>query len=404
VLRSMKQFDQQAEIWATAARYLPNTPEWRETILTMRMLAQSDAEQARRDALWERVARVPIPHGAGYAHFQDKKVRLHLLINNSPDHAAITQAIETFETELGAHARSFGELGDPRATPGSPTQPPFLSHTLPSGEEVRIPADFLPPFERGAIPAALAQRVMEKQLDDADAILTEFWAFYDEQAQSSVRAAIAVRQAMQAGAQQRLLQNASGGAILIAREHVPPEYWDAIPQQLALRLSGLNDEREIIEEMRTFRQQEKVRERQDQERARSTAWQQARTVLWRHEIGMPPLNHGPPPLTAPPPPYAVAQNPIPEMFREWITPDIARRLDSADIHLLQSHERNLQMLRQSDERLRQTPASGAFLPRIQIVPASALGGGAPPPNSQSLPLTPSATSPTSLPLNRPQSP
>jgi hypothetical protein len=83
VLRSMKQYDKQAEIWATAARYLPNTPLWKEIIHDMQQVAKNEGEQERREALWNRVAQLHVPHGAGYAYFQDKRVRLEWPLNKA---------------------------------------------------------------------------------------------------------------------------------------------------------------------------------------------------------------------------------------------------------------------------------------------------------------------------------
>jgi hypothetical protein len=247
VLRSMKHYDKQAEIWATAARYLPATPLWKEIIHRMQEVAKNEAEQERREALWNRVAQLHVPHGAGYAYFQDRKVRLHVLMNHSADTAAIEKAMQDFEDELREYVKPFIEPGDQRTIHlfGEPEQRLVLRYATASGNEVKIPADFLPPFSGRMIPAELSQRVADKKLEEGESILAEFWAFYDETMQKRHEAA-------RSAARQRMIQRGTG-PLLIAREEVPKEYWDSIPEALQLRLSGLRDQQKIIDEMWAFR-------------------------------------------------------------------------------------------------------------------------------------------------------
>jgi hypothetical protein len=247
VLRSMKQYEKQAETWATAARYLPDTPLWKEIIHDMYLLARNEGEQERRETLWNRVAQLYVPHGAGYAYFQDKKVRLHLLMNYIADASTIEKAIKNFEDELREHMKPFVEPGDNRIfTPrGEPQQQLVLHYTTGSGTEVKIPADYLPPFENRMIPPALSQRVADKKMEDGESILAEFWAFYDEQAQARQWAA-------QSATRRRAVQNGTGGSILIAREQVPLEYWEGFPPGLEARLQGLNDPKSIVEEINAY--------------------------------------------------------------------------------------------------------------------------------------------------------
>jgi hypothetical protein len=154
VLRSMKQYDKQAEVWVTAARYLPDTPTWKEIIHDMQQIAKNEGEQEKRDALWNRVAQLYVPHGAGYAYFQDKKVRLHVLMNHSTETAAIEKAIKNFEDELRDYVKPFIEPGDSRTVQlfAEPQQQLVLRYAAPSGKEVKIPADYLPPFANRMIP------------------------------------------------------------------------------------------------------------------------------------------------------------------------------------------------------------------------------------------------------------
>lgn len=254
VLRSMKQYDKQAETWATAARYLPETPLWKEIIHDMQQVAKNEGEQERREALWNRVAQLYVPHGAGYAYFQDRKVRLHLLMNRSADMAAIEKAIKDFEKELGEYTKPFIEDGARQIiTLQSEPQPQLvLRYTAASGRQIGIPADYLPPFERRMIPPELSQRVADKNLENEESILAEFWTFYDEQAQTRQRA-------MQNAARQRAIQNGTGGSILIAREQVPLEYWEGIPPELETKLQGLNEPEKIVAEINAYYTQAYIR-------------------------------------------------------------------------------------------------------------------------------------------------
>lgn len=255
VLRSMKQYDKQAETWATAARYLPETPLWKEIIHDMQQIAKNEGEQEKRDALWNRVAQLYVPHGAGYAYFQDKKVRLHLLMNYSTDTAAIEKAMKNFEDELRDYVKPFVEPGDSRTIQffGEPQQQLVLRYSTSSGREVKIPADYLPPFADGMIPPQLAQRVVDKKLEDGDSILAEFWTFYDE-------AMRARHEASQRAIQRQAMQNGTGGQILIAREQVPLDYWEGIPPELDQRLQGINDPQKIVAEINAYYVQTYVRQ------------------------------------------------------------------------------------------------------------------------------------------------
>lgn len=254
VLRSMKQYDKQAETWATAARYLPDTPLWKEIIHDMQIIAKNEGEQERRDALWNRVAQLYVPHGAGYAYFQDKKVRLHLLMNYSTDTAAIEKAIKNFEDELCDYVKPFVEDGAGQVINlrVEQQQQLVLRYTAPSGKEVKIPADFLPPFDRRMIPPELSKRVEDKRLEDDESILAEFWTFYDEQAQARQRA-------MQNATRQQAMQNGTGGSILITRKQVPLEYWEGIPPELETRLQGVNDPQKIVEDINAYYSENYVR-------------------------------------------------------------------------------------------------------------------------------------------------
>jgi hypothetical protein len=64
-------------------------------------------------------------------------------------------------------------------------------------------------------------------------------------------------------------------------------------------------------------------------------------------------------------------NEVPAMYREWITPEVARRLAPHDLWLLQQNEKNLHIYKQSREMRRQTDEANRLprLPSYQIVPS-----------------------------------
>jgi hypothetical protein len=244
----MNQYDKQAEAWGIAARYLPDTPMWKAIERDMQRLAGDEVEQVRRTAMWNEIAQIYVPHGAGYAYFQDKKVRLHLLMNYSTDAATIERAKKQFEDELRAYVKPFIEPGDGLNGLGFPLRgvsdgQAVLHYATASGKDVTIPADFLPPFERRTIPPEVCQRVSDKKLEHGESILAEFWAFYDETAQAR-------HAASQRASRQRAIQNGSGtGPVLIAREQVPLDYWEGIPPELEARIQGINDPQAIVAEI-----------------------------------------------------------------------------------------------------------------------------------------------------------
>ena len=364
VLRSTKHYDMQAETWATAAQYLPDTPIWKEIIHDMQAIARNDSERDRRNAMWNEVAQLHVPHGVGYAYFQEKKVRLHLLMNYSTDTVAIRKAVKDFEDELREYAKPFIEPGD-RGTNQSfgEADDLVLRYATAPGKVVVLPADFLPPFANRVVPPELTQRVAEKKLLDRDSILAEFWSFYDEAVQKE-------HKAMQRVVQQHVIQNGEG-TILIARERVPQEYWSSIPSALQMRLAGLRDEQRIVDEMWAFEREEQVLQQQEQERARMLAREQAANLMRRRGI-TPPANDvgrvAPAPYSAQP--KAGIQNEIPEMYQEWITPEAASRLTPGDIWLLQQNERNLQTAQRGAEWRQQMGPSQSQQIQIQFVPSA----------------------------------
>ena len=372
VLRGMKQYDKQTEAWATAARYLPDTPMWKGIERDMQALAKNEGEQARRNAMWNEIARLHIPRGAGYAYFQDKKVRLHLAMNHSRDTTAIEKAVKDLENELRGYVTPFIEPGGGGGMQlfGGPDRQLVLRYSTVSGKEVTIPADFLPPFDRRIIPPEVCERIAGKKLEDEESILAEFWAFYDEAAQSRQRAA-------QTAASQRAIQDGAGtGPILIARERVPLEFWNAIPQTLRARLSGLRDDQKIAAEMWAFHAEQEAKLQQEAQTARVLAMNRAMEIMRRAGIHPNPTAPRPQALQQPATPGTQQDPPyrVPAIYQEWITPEIASRLTPTDLWLLQQEERDSEARELAREQV--TPGVSQAEPMtFQLVPASILKAG-----------------------------
>lgn len=180
------------------------------------------------------------------------------------------------------------------------------------------------------------------------------------------------------------------GRLRIARERVPQEYWDTIPEQLQIRLEGSRTADEIVGIMWAYHREGEIRRQQEQQRARTAAREQAMSVLRQRGISPPP-NRSQPQTNPNPPqqPGPADQNPIPTMYREWITPEIAGRLTAADVWFLQQHEKNLQVAQRGQERHQQLPETARpWSLDFQLVPASVLkGNNAPVPTEPNQPVS-----------------
>lgn len=133
--------------------------------------------------------------------------------------------------------------------------------------------------------------------------------------------------------------------------------------------------------MWAFYREEGARQQQEQQHESVLAREQAMSVLRQRGIS-PPSNHGPPvTVTASPAPLEAAPNPIPKMYREWITPAIANRLTASDIWFLQQNEKNLQTAQQGKAWRQQVADTARPKPMaFQLVPASTLVSDEPPQN------------------------
>lgn len=184
------------------------------------------------------------------------------------------------------------------------------------------------------------------------------------------------------------------GRLRIARELVPQEYWDTIPDQLQLRLNGVRNADDIVAEMRAFHSQEGVRRRDQAEHERQSLYRQY-GVRFGQE-----------------PQVNVPQHLLPGEYRDSMPLELKLRLAGkqgeaairSEIARFQLDVRNRETAEQAKAFLSSTMASGLKPTTFELVPASALVREKSPPHaetnqpaSKNLPLTPEPESGTNPP-------
>jgi hypothetical protein len=255
VFRSEGRHDDEAKTWAIAARYFPDTPTWREIEENMQQCAKLDDYQQWRDGVWKELAGYYIPHGPGFAFFQDKKIKLRLFMNENFDRNAIERAADEYKKELAQYSKMVmkpvdsGPLALDIGNQRAPETPPlYFFYRPPDGNEVRVPADLMPPFARGELPVELKQRIINSKPQDPDALLEIMWEHYEKM------------QTMEHAKQEAEFERiASGNPILICEDSIPPEFRQGVPMELAARLSGLHNAQDIAIEMWHYKQEQEVR-------------------------------------------------------------------------------------------------------------------------------------------------
>jgi hypothetical protein len=255
VFRSAGRHDEEARTWATAARYFPDAPAWKQIAENMQQCAKLDEYQKWRDGVWTELASYYIPHGPGFAYFRDQKIKLRLFMNESFDRKAIEKTADEYKKELAEYSKMVLKPIDSGAMvldignqPAPETAQLFFFYRPPDGNPVRVPADFMPPFARGALPMELKLRIVNSKPQDPDNLLEMMWEHYEQM------------QAMELAKQEaELARIASGNPILISEESIPPEFRQGVPMDLGLRLSGLHNAEDIAIEMWQFKQQQELR-------------------------------------------------------------------------------------------------------------------------------------------------
>lgn len=245
VFRSHGRHDEEARTWATAARYFPDTPTWKDIVENMQQCAKQDEYHQWRDGVWKKLAAQNIPRGPGFAHFTDMKIKLYLFMNDNFDRNAIEKAANEYKKQLAEYSQTAvrpltGGIMPEQPVPES--RQLYFYYRPPERNEVKVPADFMPPFPGGELPMELQSRIVNANPQDADTLLGMVWEGY---AQMQV-----IKQAKQKAELERI---ASGNPILISEESIPPEFRQGVPMDLAIRLSGLHTARDIVIEMLAYK-------------------------------------------------------------------------------------------------------------------------------------------------------
>ena len=254
VFRSAGQHDQEAKTWAIAARYFPDTPTWKGIEENMQQAAKSDDYHQWRDGVWQKLAARFIPRGPGFAYFMDMKIKLYLFMNESLDRQAIEKAADEYSKELGAYAKTAMPpmMVNNDTLPEQPapeTRTLYFYYRPPDGNEVKVPADLMPPFPGGNLPQDLKLRIVNTKPQDADALLGMVWDYYGQMQ--------VMKQAKQKAELERI---ASGNPVLISEESIPPEFRQGVPMDLAIRLSGLHKAEDIVAEMLAYKSEQQNRQ------------------------------------------------------------------------------------------------------------------------------------------------
>lgn len=243
-LTSMKQFDEAAEAWTQAARYLPPTPVLAKLVERARQRATNERDSDQWDKLWEEVGSLAIPQGDQFAYFTDKRVQLQMHMNQSTDIAAIEQGVHAFKQELAAHWKASGLNPDfvllstppDLSVPTMTSSPPLLdvdallalNSLLP---HVTIPAERVPSEYRESIPPELQERL--HGLVNAEHIISEMWTFQVEELNKHHR------QAMESQASRQPLPPQ------FRAEWLPPEYRQSMPADLRSQVAYLQDRDQV---------------------------------------------------------------------------------------------------------------------------------------------------------------
>jgi hypothetical protein len=254
VFRAAGQHDEEAKTWEIATNYFPDTPAWRDIEKSMQQAAKFDDYQQWRDSVWKQLASQIIPRGPGFAYFMDMKVKLWLFMNENPDRQTIQKAADQYLKELGDYSKtampSMIVNNDKLPEQIAPeTRTLYFYYRPPDGNEVKVPADFMPPFAGGNLPQDLKLRIVNDRPQDADALLGMVWDYY---AQMQV-----MKQAKQKAELERI---ASGNPVLISEESIPPEFRQGVPMDLAIRLSGLHKASDIVAEMLAYKSEHQNRQ------------------------------------------------------------------------------------------------------------------------------------------------
>jgi hypothetical protein len=373
VYRSAGRHDEEAKTWEIAPRYFPDTPTWRRIADNMQHCAKRDEYHKWRDGVWKDLAARYIPRGPGFAYFLDKKIKLHLFMNECLDRKAIEGAADAYKKELAEYAKVA--MIDPKLASDHPlpqSTPLTFCYRPPDGPDVRIPADWMPPYPAGALPLEAQRRLAVAKPQDADGLLEILWTQYAE--------AQELKHAKEKAELERIM---SGNPVLISEESIPLEFRQGVPMDLAFRLSGLHKAEDIVAEMMAYKCEQEARQ------AHMSFNPMARTDAALRVVGRPGTSE------APGTPYSsrgfagvpgmdssgridpYSANPaLQKLVAEGMIPGPdGRTLSSKEVMDRRIQQQNEMLMNQSMQ-LRRAPSAqslGMVLP-YQVVPASVAAG------------------------------
>jgi len=254
IFRAAGQHDEEAKTWEIAARYFPDTPAWKGIEENMQQAASSDDYQQWRDGVWQKLAMRVIPRGPGFAYFMDMKIKLYLFMNENPDRQAVEKVADEYAKELDDYSKTAMQpiIVNNDKMPEQPVPEArtlYFSYHPPDGNEVKVPADFLPPFAGGNLPTDLKIRIVNTKPQDADALLGIVWDYYGQ-----------MQVMKQAKQKAELARIESGNPVLISEESIPPEFRQGVPMDLAIRLSGLHKAEDVVAEMWAYKSEQQNRQ------------------------------------------------------------------------------------------------------------------------------------------------
>ncbi|MGH7989136.1 MAG: hypothetical protein ACREDS_02935 [Limisphaerales bacterium] len=250
IFRAAGRHDEEAKTWKIAERYFPDTPTWKGIEENMQQAATFDDYQQWRENVWKELATRIIPRGPGFAYFMDMKVKLWLFMNENPDRQAVQKAANEYLKELDDYSQTAMQpiIANNDTLPNQPmpdSRTLYFNYHPPDGNEVKVPADFLPPFPNRNLPDDLKLQIVNTKPQDADALLDMVWDYY------------AQMQLMKQEKQKaELARIESGNPVLISEESIPPEFRKGVPTDLAIRLSGLHKAEDIVAEMWAYKNQQ----------------------------------------------------------------------------------------------------------------------------------------------------
>ena len=206
---SMKKFDEAAESWEAASRYLPSTPVL-QRIVEMAKERASDVHKAQRwDELWDAVVTQPIPEDA-LDYFQNRQAEILSFMNRSTDIAAIERAATGLKNEVNEYAMERNtDTGILQIHNSDELPVQMTNHT----HKVLFRVSLVPPPVR-----LLQTSEPDEPLENEILPKTQ--------------------------------------RVVLPSEFVPPQYWQSTPSELLNRLQKLNNERDMVEEMNVYAAEE----------------------------------------------------------------------------------------------------------------------------------------------------